>query len=101
MWLATTRSSISAASSGTVCAWAPAEAQESRAASASAARTALRRRARISEPLHDLCHVLDLRRLCEAVADQLAPLGEVGGAAEVHRVVLDRVPLHEQPIARR
>src|SRR5947209_7693448 len=101
MRLATTRSSISAARSGAVCARVAVEAQESTAASANAARVALRRWARISEPLDDLRHVVDLRRLREAVADQLAPLGEIGRATEVDRVVLDRVPLHEQPVARR
>src|SRR5262249_57241732 len=99
MWLATTRSSISAARSGAACARAALEAQERRAASASAAYVVVRRRARTSEPLDHLRHVLHLRRLGEAVADQLAPFGEIGRAAEVDRVVLHRLPLHEQPVA--
>src|ERR1043166_65611 len=101
MWLATTRSSISAPSSGAVCARPAADAQASRAASASAACVAVRRRAPISESFHDLGDVLDLRRLREAMADQLAPFGEVGRPAEIDRVILDRVPPHEQPVARR
>src|SRR6185437_1763455 len=53
------------------------------------------------KPAHDLGDVLDLRRRSEAVADQLAPLLEVGGLAEVLGVVFQRFPLHEQPVARR
>src|SRR5690349_18907451 len=101
MWLATTRSSVSAARSGAVCARAAAEAQERSAVSASAARVPARQRVRMSEPLDDLRDVLDLRRVGEAVADQLAPFREIGRAAEIDRVVLDRVPLHEQPVAHR
>src|SRR5262249_27643287 len=100
MWLATTRSSTSAASSGGVCARVKA-AQESRTASANNARVAVRHQARISETLHHLAHMLDLRRLRKAMADQLAPLGEIGRLAKIDRIVLDGVPLHEQPIARR
>src|SRR5690348_11710867 len=100
MWLATTRSSISAARSAAVCARVVLAAQQSKAASASAARIEPRRWARISEAFDHLRHVLDLRWLREAVADQLAPFGEIRRAAEIDRVVLDRVPLHEQPIAR-
>src|SRR5690242_11077807 len=52
-----------------------------------------------SESLHHLARVLHLGRLGEAMADELAPLGEVGRAAEIHGVVLERLPLHEQTIA--
>src|SRR5262245_41999488 len=45
--------------------------------------------------------MLHLRRLGEAMGDQLTPLGEVGGAAEVDRVVLHRVPADEQTVAAR
>src|SRR5215470_4431138 len=98
-----TRSSSSAAKSGADCARArPAPARPAASASAATARGMPRRPYLLmSEPLHDLLGVLDLRRLREAMADQLAPFGEVGGAPEVDGVALDRLPLHEQAIAAR
>src|SRR5262249_18361525 len=45
--------------------------------------------------------VLDFGRGRKAMADELAPCLEVLGAAEIDRVVLDRVPLDEQAIALR
>ena len=50
---------------------------------------------------HDLGDVLDIRRRREAVADQLAPFLEIGRAAEIDGVVLQRLPLQEQSVARR
>src|SRR5215813_2575208 len=100
MRLATTRSSISAARPGDDCARA-ATAGSSAATSTSAANQRARRRAAMSESFDDLRHMLDLGRRGEAVAHQLAPFAEVGGAAEVDGVILDRLPLHEQAIAAR
>src|SRR6185312_6043152 len=56
---------------------------------------------RALEPLHHLGNVLDVGRRGEALADQLAPFLEVGRLTEVDSVVLERLPLHEQPIALR
>src|SRR5438105_1083710 len=99
MWLAATRSSISAARSGGACARTGFD--DASSSAATSGRAACRRPRSMSEPLHHLGRVLDRGRLREAVADQLAPLGEIGGAAEIDGVVLDRVPLHEQAIAAR
>src|SRR4051812_16005394 len=60
---------------------------------------ASRQKLRPSKPLYRLAHVLDMRRLRETMADQLAPFGEIGRAAEIVGVVLDRPPLHEQAVA--
>src|SRR5215470_13967900 len=54
-----------------------------------------------SERVHGLGRVDHVGGLREAVADQLAPFLEVGRAAEVDRVVLDRLPGHEQVIVAR
>src|ERR1700704_2388437 len=43
--------------------------------------------------------MLDMRWLRETMADQLGPFGEIGRAAEIVGVVLDRGPLHEQAVA--
>src|SRR5580658_3960988 len=56
---------------------------------------------RDSEALQHPARVLDHGRPGEAMADQLAPFLEVVRAAEIHGVVLDRLPLHDQPIAAR
>src|SRR5690606_3099364 len=53
------------------------------------------------KPAQGLVHVLDLGRRGEIVADEPAPFLEVGGAAEVDGVVLQRLPLHEQAVTRR
>src|SRR4051794_12083461 len=45
--------------------------------------------------------MLYLGRGLEAVADELAPLLKVGRLAEINRVVLQRLPLHEQAVAAR
>src|SRR5262245_64554823 len=45
--------------------------------------------------------MVHLRRLREAMADELAPLLEVGRTAEVDRVILERFPFDEQAIAAR
>src|SRR5689334_17395726 len=55
----------------------------------------------ILKTAHDLDHVLDVRRRGETVADQLAPFLEIGGFTEILGVVLQRFPLHEEPIALR
>src|SRR5262245_14773924 len=52
-----------------------------------------------SEPTHRLSHVLDLRRLRETMADELAPLLEIGGVAEVDRMVFHSFPFDEEPVA--
>src|SRR5215813_3615830 len=52
-----------------------------------------------SEAFYHLVRVLHLRRLRKAVAHELAPFLEIGRAAEVHRMVLQRLPFHEQPVA--
>src|SRR5579871_540010 len=49
--------------------------------------------------LHRIDHMLHGRRLGEAMADELAPLLEVRRGAEVDGVVLQCLPLHEQPVA--
>src|SRR5579864_7951216 len=46
-----------------------------------------------------LIDVLHFGRRSKAVADMLAPFLEVGRTAEVFRVVLDRLPFDEQPVA--
>jgi hypothetical protein len=51
----------------------------------------------VLETTHDLGDVLDIRRRGEAMADQLAPFLEIGRAAEIDRVVLQRLPLQKQP----
>src|SRR5262245_21850864 len=51
-----------------------------------------------SEAFYHLPHMFHLRRLGEAMADELAPFLEIGGAAEVHRVVLHRLPFDEQAV---
>src|SRR3954447_3150938 len=43
--------------------------------------------------------MLHLGRGLEAVADELAPLLKVGRLTEINRVVLQRLPLHEQAVA--
>src|SRR5829696_2713193 len=53
------------------------------------------------EAVHGERRVLDLGRALEAMADELAPFLEVGRAAEVDGVVLERVPAHEQPVSGR
>src|SRR3974377_2146329 len=53
-----------------------------------------------SESLHGLLDVLHFRRRREAVADEAAPCGKIRGAAKIDGVVLQRFPLHEQPVAR-
>src|ERR1700734_1858592 len=45
--------------------------------------------------------MLDLGRAGEAVADELAPFGEIGRAAEIDGVILHRCPAHEEAIAQR
>src|SRR5262245_61832800 len=73
------------------------------------ARRASRRPARSRVPawsqsflkaLHHFAHVLDGRRAFEAVLYTRAPHLEIFRAAEVDGVVLQRLPLHEQTIAR-
>ena len=56
---------------------------------------------RCSEAAHGLDDMLDIRRRREAMPDQLAPFLEVGGFAEVLRMVFQCFPLHEEPIALR
>ena len=51
--------------------------------------------------LEHLRGVLDDRRALEAMPDAGAPFLEIGTAAEIDRVVLDGIPLHEQPVAAR
>src|SRR4051812_28910753 len=53
-----------------------------------------------SEALHsnDMLH---LGRGLEAVADELAPLLKVGRLTEIHRVVVQRLPLDKQAVAAR
>src|SRR5690349_4359252 len=53
------------------------------------------------EILHDELRVPDGRRLREAVPDKLAPLLEIGRAAKIDGVVLQRLPLNEKPIPAR
>src|SRR3954452_16605341 len=53
-----------------------------------------------SEALHSH-DMLYLGRGLKAVADELAPLLKVGRLTEIHRVVLQRLPLHEQAVAAR
>src|SRR5712691_16204 len=105
MRLAATRSSISAARSGDDCArtgYAPAISSAATSATHPNACGAAQRRVRsISSSLHHLLHMLDLGRLRKTVPDQLAPFLEIGGAAEIDRVVLDRLPFDEQAITLR
>src|SRR5215471_3397269 len=54
-----------------------------------------------SKSLHHLVDVLHLRWRGETVANVLTPFGEIRGAAKIDRVVLHRLPFHEQPVARR
>src|SRR5215471_7675742 len=54
-----------------------------------------------SKSPHHLLDILHLRWRGETMAHQLTPFGEVRRAAEVHGVVLHRLPFDEQPIARR
>src|SRR5260221_1182754 len=49
-------------------------------------------------PSH-LVDVLHLRRRGETVADQIAPFGEIRGAAEIHGTVLHRLPFDKQSVA--
>src|SRR4029077_1889786 len=55
----------------------------------------------ILESAHHLGDMLDVRRRRKAVADELAPLLKICGFAEIFGVVLQRFPLHEQPVALR
>src|SRR5262245_58326393 len=50
---------------------------------------------------HDLGHVLDIRRRCEAVADQFSPFMEIRGFPEILGVVFECFPLDEKPVALR
>ena len=52
-----------------------------------------------SKSLHHLVDVLYLRWRGETVANQLTPFGEIRGAAKIDGVVLQRLPLYEQPVA--
>src|SRR5947209_8541617 len=54
-----------------------------------------------SERLHHLTRMFHLRRLRQAMADELAPFLEIAGAAEIDRVVLQRLPSYEQAVAAR
>src|SRR5690242_5225729 len=54
-----------------------------------------------SEAAYCLDDMLDVRRRREAVPDKLAPFLEVGGFPEILGVILQRLPLHEEPIALR
>src|SRR5439155_20238225 len=58
-------------------------------------------RATISKSAHHLGDVLDVWRRREAMADELAPLLEIGGFAKILGVIFQRLPLHEQPVALR
>src|SRR5579885_244491 len=55
----------------------------------------------LSESAHHLRHVLDFGRRRKAVPDELAPFLKIRRAAEIDRVILHRLPVDEQPIARR
>src|SRR6266849_7154564 len=53
-----------------------------------------------SKSLHHLMNVLHLRRRSETVAHEPTPFGEIRRAAEIHGVILHRLPLDKQPVAR-
>src|SRR5262249_68181 len=54
-----------------------------------------------SKSLHPLPDMLDFRRRGEAMADETAPVLELGRVSEPDGVILDRLPGDEQPIAAR
>src|SRR6185312_1344657 len=50
---------------------------------------------------HHLGDMLYIRRRRKTVADELTPLLKIGGLAKVLGVILERLPLHEQPVTLR
>src|SRR5580692_4143613 len=56
---------------------------------------------RKSKCLHHLIDVLHFGRRRKTVGDVLAPFLEIGRAAKINSVVLDRLPFDEQPVAAR